>query len=794
MTCRIAIGYLVAVFVTTAHLAQTSSAQQADEKAVDKTTANLLPNASFEEADGQNPARWNTHRWGGRGEFTYAKIGRTGERCVMISSEEGADIGWYTTVPVQPYSTYRLTGWIKTESVTTTVEGGRSGRGALLNLHNIQPVATQPVTGTEDWTKVDVMFDTGGQVEVQVNCLFGGWGLATGKAWYDDIRLEALSLKDWKPSIAIDLTKKGHPISKYIYGQFIEHLGRCIYGGIWAEMLEDRKFFDPVGAEGSAWQAVGEATVAMDREGAFVGDHTPKITAPGGIVQSGLGLVSGKNYQGTIWIKGAEAVAPVQVSLIWGSKPGDRQSVIIEEIGSKYVEVPLSFSAGAGTDDARLEIVAEGTGTFHVGTVSLMPADNVQGMRVDTLALLKELDSPVYRWPGGNFVSGYDWKDGIGPRDRRPPRKNPAWKGIEHNDFGLDEFMIFCRVLGTEPYIAVNSGMGGVDSAVQELQYANGSPDTPMGKLRAKNGHPEPYKVKWWGIGNEMYGGWQLGHMPLEDYIKKHNVFADALRAEDPSITLVAVGATGKWSEGMMRHCADHMELISEHFYRQGHTGLASHVRQIPDAVRQKAEAHRDYRRRFDSLKGKDIDIALDEWNYWYGPHVYGELGTRYFLKDALGIAAGLNEYTRQSDIMFMANYAQTVNVIGCIKTSKTAASFATTGLALKLYRKQFGVTPVAVTTEQPLDVAAAITEDGRTLTVAVVNPTMRELDLPLTMAGATLTGSGQRWEIAGNDPMAYNEPGKPAKVTIQEPVVTGVTDKLSVAPCSVTLFALALK
>ena len=125
----------------------------------------------------------------------------------------------------------------------------------------------------------------------------------------------------------------------------------------------------------------------------------------------------------------------------------------------------------------------------------------------------------------------------------------------------------------------------------------------------------------------------------------------------------------------MMQHCADHMDLISEHFYCQEQAGLAAHVPQIPDAVRRKAEAHRRYRQEIDSLQGKDIRIALDEWNYWYGPHVFGELGTRYFLKDALGIAAGLHEMARESDIMFMANYAQTVNVIGCIKTSKTAAA-----------------------------------------------------------------------------------------------------------------------
>ena len=328
--------------------------------------------------------------------------------------------------------------------------------------------------------------------------------------------------------------------------------------------------------------------------------------------------------------------------------------------------------------------------------------------------MLKQLNSPVYRWPGGNFVSGYDWKDGIGDRDRRPPRKNPAWTGVEHNDFGMDEFMHFCRLLGTEPYIAVNSGLGGVQNAVDELQYANGAAATPMGALRAKNGHPEPYGVKFWGVGNEMYGGWQLGHMPLADYVRKHNEFATALRAEDPSIKLVAVGDAGPWSEGMMQECAENMDLISEHFYRQESPGLASHVAQIAESVRAKAEAHRRYREQFESLKGKDIDIALDEWNFWYGPHVFGELGTRYFLKDALGIAGGLHEYARQSDIMFMANYAQTVNVIGCIKTTKTAAEMETTGLVLQLYRAHFGTIPVAVQTEAPLDVAAALTADGK--------------------------------------------------------------------------------
>jgi alpha-L-arabinofuranosidase len=610
-------------------------------------------------------------------------------------------------------------------------------------------------------------------------------------------------------AIAIDAAKTREPLSKYVYGQFIEHLGRCIYGGIWAEMLEDRKFFDAVGSKQSPWQIIGPTDrVGMDHDKPFVGTQTPKITLPGdghpgGIVQTDLALRRDKKYVGRIWLSGDKDVGPVNVSLVWGNGPNQRQTVSVAEIASDYRKTLLQFTAGADTDTGRLEITAAGAGSFHVGTVSLMPADNVHGMRPDTLELLKQLDSPVYRWPGGNFVSGYNWKDGIGDPDRRPPRKNPAWQGIEHNDFGLDEFMVLCRLLNTEPYIAVNSGLGDSRNAVEEIEYANAPADRPGGQLRAKNGHPEPYKVHWWGVGNEMFGDWQLGYMGLEKYIPKHNEFAKAMRAADPSIKLVTVGAAGPWSEGMLRRCADHTDLISEHFYcGEDQKDLAAHVRLIPENIRRIATAHREYRKQLASLKGKDIRIAMDEWNYWYGGEPYGQIGCAYHLKDALGIAAGLHEYARQSDIVFMANYAQTVNVIGCIKTSKTAACFDTTGLVLKLYRNHFGATPVAVEAPAPLDVAAVWTADHKALTIGIVNPTMKPIDLPLVIAGAKLKGIGTRWQIAGPDPMAHNAPGKEPPVKIEEskaPDIERLPDNaeratLTIAPCSVTLLSYEAK
>ena len=600
-----------------------------------------------------------------------------------------------------------------------------------------------------------------------------------------------------KTSVTIDASKVGQPVSPYIYGQFIEHLGRCIYGGIWAEMLEDRKFFYAPGDKDSPWKPLGSAeAVTMATQRPFVGQHTPSIAlageSPRGIAQDGLGLVAGKVYEGYLWLAAEGQVGPVQVSLVWGNGPTDRQTLTIGTVGTDYVKTPLKFLAGQATDNGRLEISAMGSGRLAIGTVSLMPADNVQGMRADTLKLLAELDSPVYRWPGGNFVSGYNWKDGLGDRDRRPPRKNPAWKGVEHNDFGLDEFMVFCRLLKTEPYIAVNSGQGDVAMAVEELEYANGAPGTAGGQLRARNGHPQPYGVRFWSVGNEMYGGWQLGHMPLEKYVQKHNKFAQAMRRVDPSIQLIAVGDAGPWSETMLRECAGHMELISEHFYCHEKPGLWTHVRQIPAAVRRKADAHRDYRARLDAIRGKDIRIALDEWNYWYGGHEFGELGTRYFLKDGLGIAAGLHEFARQSDLFFMANYAQTVNVIGCIKTSKTRAAFETTGLVLKLYRKHFGTLPVATESSAPLDAMAAWSPDRQTLTLAIVNASRQPLEIGLSLRGARIIGPTTRWQIAGDDPMLYNDPSDPERVRIEESTISEtIRNKLSVAPCSVTLFAM---
>jgi len=316
----------------------------------------------------------------------------------MIASEKGADASWLARVPIRPYSRYRLSGWIRTENLAA-----ETGRGALINIHGNEAWRTPAVSGTQDWTSVEVEFDAGANDVLDVSCLFGGWGRATGKAWFDDVELTWLSGKDLgRPSVTIDAEKTGPPMSKLIYGQFIEHLGRCIYQGIWAEMLEDRKFYWPVGEGESPWKAVGDAgRVGMDTARPFTGSQTPRVMLSGkeagGLSQEGLALVEGKEYRGRVVLAGEAGAGPVLVSLVWGEGPEARQTAEVKELGREYAVYPMVFRAGASTENGRLEIVSNGRGSFKVGAASVMPADNVDGFRPDVLALLKELDAPVYR-------------------------------------------------------------------------------------------------------------------------------------------------------------------------------------------------------------------------------------------------------------------------------------------------------------------------------------------------------------------------------------------------------------
>ncbi|GAB5558756.1 MAG: hypothetical protein SynsKO_04030 [Synoicihabitans sp.] len=628
--------------------------------------------------------------------------------------------------------------------------------------------------------------------------------------------------------VDIDIEQQGAPINPMIYGQFIEHLGRCIYGGIWAEMLEDRKFYFEVTPEyapytslqdtdfpvvgASPWEITGrDGGLSMVTADSFVGDHTPRLQAGSGIRQSDLTWQAGRGYVGYVWLKKSGAdTAKVVLKLTGG---GESQAFEFLVTGDDYQQFRFHWAATEDSERGALEVAVK-QGEALVGTASLMPDDNVRGMRADTLALLQELNASIYRWPGGNFVSGYEWRDGVGDRDRRPPRVNPAWQGVEHNDFGTDEFIDFCRTVGAEPVVTANMGFGDPHSAATWVEYCNAGGDTVGGQMRVDNGNREPFDVKLWCVGNEMWGNWQLGYMHLDQYTLKHNRAARAMWDVDPDLVLVGSGDLRSrstsvnsdrergWSEGMLQDSADYMTHLSEHFYagripwepERGRVPIEEHVTQVADFIEFITDGHRELQPQIEQLDGRVMPIAMTEWNYWHREYVYGELGCIYELQDGLGIAAGLHEFYRQSDIVEMAYYAQTVNVIGAIKTTDTAAEFESTGLVLKMYRAHYGDTPLLLDQDfGALDVAAALDENGSVLTLAVVNPLDETVTLTMDPSGADLGPTAERHWVGGETPEAFNTPGQPRRVNEFADELS-LSDGLFVPALSATIFRIPLQ
>lgn len=561
---------------------------------------------------------------------------------------------------------------------------------------------------------------------------------------------------------AIDASRTGEPISRMVFGGFMEPATTRV----WAEMLYDRKFFfeinskpQPAPAAGGfgrrgplrRWLPVGpDEFVAMEPKNAYVGEWSPLIrleaNAPHGIGQSGIALRAGRAYTGRVMLAGGPD-ARVEVSLVWGPRAEDRQTVKIQKLTPQYAKFPLRFTAGADATDGRFEITGTGTGTFRIGVVSLMPADNVSGFRADTLRLLKEMGIGIARWPGGNFVSAYDWRDGIGDHDKRPPRRELAWNGMEPNDMGIDDFMTFCRLLGAEPYIAVNTGLGDANSAAEEVEYVNGPATSRWGRVRASNGHPAPYGVKIWGIGNEMYGPWQWGHMHISQYPEKHNLFVKAMRKVDPSIRVIASSATPEelswtyienrqlgtfperevvsdkvpfgffskydWTGALLTHSADHIDYLGEHFYGypnlaidaakqafvEANDELCDRVRRMPNKVQMKFEAWEEYLKKMPSLRGKNIKFAFDEWaarNRPVSPSS-GVPANIHPMLTALTNALVYHEFFRHSDMVALAVHTGGMGTLA-LDEYGDPIGLRMEGQVMKVLHGRFaGASPVAV-------------------------------------------------------------------------------------------------
>ncbi len=385
----------------------------------------------------------------------------------------------------------------------------------------------------------------------------------------------------------VDPGARLNSINPGIYGQFIEHFGRVVNGGIWAELLRNRKFYpiDPDRTNlADPWQPERDrnaVSYVIDSSISLDGISSQRITTFGGthawrgIRQTGFGLVSGKEYVAYAWILSR----PGQGNLSFRLESADgavaaEAKVALNAAPGEWKRYEVHLTPGRALENAAFHLAFDSTGENWVGAVSLMPADNVQGFRRDVLELVKSMAPPIIRWPGGGYADCYDWRKAIGSRDMRPPVPILPYgqpygydHGMDPSDLGTDEFLAFCRLIGAAPYINANFGSGTTEMAAEWVEYCNGSAQSHWGMRRVANGHPEPYGVRNWAIGNEIWGSFEIGTTSAEGYATYYLPMAKAMRAVDPSIQITAVGQIHDnpkvWNETVLKAAGGQIDLLS---------------------------------------------------------------------------------------------------------------------------------------------------------------------------------------------------------------------------------------
>jgi len=427
------------------------------------------------------------------------------------------------------------------------------------------------------------------------------------------------------------------------------------------------------------------------------------------------------------------------------------------------------------------------------------PAADEKGFRGDVIELVKELNVPIVRYPGGNFVSGYNWEDGIGPKELRPRKLELAWMTIETNQVGTDDFVEWCNKAGTKPMLAVNLGTRGPDEARNLVEYCNHKSGSFYSDMRVKNGYKEPHGIKLWCLGNEMDGSWQIGGKTAEEYGRIAKETAKVMKWVDPSIELVACGSSGsgmatfpQWEATVLEHTYDYVDYISLHTYygnRDDDTPNFLARSLDMDNFIKKVIATCDYVKAKKRGK-KNINLSFDEWNVWYHSNEQDkklerwtiappQLEDVYNFEDAVLVGLMLITLLKNSDRVKIACLAQLVNVIAPIMTENSGAAWRQTIFYPFKHTSNYGrgtvLNPVIQSekydskdfTDVPyLDAAVVLSEDRKELTIFAVN---RSMDEPMLMDCELRCfpdfALKEALTLANNDKKAVNDKLNPDRV-----------------------------
>ncbi|MEI7901620.1 MAG: carbohydrate binding domain-containing protein [bacterium] len=549
--------------------------------------------------------------------------------------------------------------------------------------------------------------------------------------------------------IEIDAKQTGAVISPLLFGHNLEVTRRAIWRGLGAEMVANRKFAAVSNGLPKRWYPVpGAGGMTMDDKVVFVGKGAVRVGGdqPGGLgqQQEALAFRQGARYTFRWWLK-SEAERRVVMRI---ADDKDTLTIVKVEKTLKPGDWQLwtgEFSAPVTAENARLEIGNKTAGVFWVGAASVQPADNFHGMRRDVIELLKQIKPGALRFPGGCYAEFYRWQDGLLPVDKRPPFKVttvdillPDTDDWDNQELGTDEFMALCREIGCDAALTMRLCGTQAEDAGSWVEYCNGGPQTKWGQMRAERGHREPYGVKTWFIGNEVYyfgyGGVQCA--------PQTKTFAEAMKKADPSVRLVGCTHTAEWNKPLFEQAGTLLSYTSIHEYDGGGLNVEGMSKAPTTSLwpkLQKAIAQRQTQ--------PPIPAILDEWSTGWGKP--GTVGT------GLNTAGVLNLLCREAESLgiVQAYFFQPVNE-GGIRVGPLTARLDTGGKVFAAFtchpgNRRLKLPPVPADVD--LDVAASISADGSHVYLTVINRSAREdraLELTLKNMAQPL-GASARFLIA---------------------------------------------
>lgn len=684
-------------------------------------------NAGFES--GQTD--WSIHIYGAKSTVdTDSEVVHGGKNSLKISSTQPSDTALGQEIVVRPGRWHRFRGWVKTRSLEpkgSPVYGtyqiqSAGGSRTIASGTNHQ--------GDTDWTEVSIDFEAPESGKIRIAPFFVGFGKGTGTAWFDDLSVEELDSIDEPIRITRDLLPGR--INPYQYGQFIEYLCDLV-PSMWAEKLYDGSFegltpykmaylreFD---FKEKPWIPSGEvdrAEFVRDAETVVSGRGSQRIYVSGttpctvGVSQEGI-AVGGENIpcRFSVWLKQEGIAGSVKVSLHRAEKELASCTFRPKADWKKFSDRLVSREADA---NATLKITFTGPGTLWIDNASLMPDDNVKGWRPDVVQSVKALKPGIIRFGGSALddanLGEFEWKDTIGDPDKRKPFR--AWGGLQPTGPGLEEIVQFCELVDAKPLICVRFSNRKPQDAFEQVQYFNGAIDTPMGALRARNGHPEPYRIQFWQVGNERAG---------TEYEANLADLCRSMRSADPSITLLSSYPT----KGVLKNAGEWIQYVCPHQYDCAN--LIACEREL-DVTRKLIEQN---------APGKSIKVAVTEWNTTagdWGP----SRAMLWTLENALACSRYHNLMHRYADLIDIANRSNLTNSFcsGILQTDnhrlyKTPAYYAQLLYSTRAGSKSLKIASKAPSRMRP-DVSATLSEDGSRVILFAVNmmpdPITRSVDM----------------------------------------------------------------